>query len=290
MRPITHHCRSRVGQDDDTGKPGCALIVNGVDPGRILLLTFARRAASEMTRRVARIVAEASGGRHRCATSPIGWSGTFHGVGARLLRQFAPRIGLSPTFTIHDREDASHLLNLVRHDRGLSDKKMRFPLKATCLGIYSHAVNSNLQLDEVLALRRDNQGETRIASRRNVPQSTIVSWWIDCSCFLVVKSGAVLAAHLDSFRHGSPQAARADAVKVAVAPTLPPTPTSAGHTLTVASTPPRSVQPDWFLRPRELFWPNHRSLRCRLAFDLVFCPAEHQRVSHLRAPDLEPAL
>ena len=127
------------------------LIVNGADPGRILLLTFSRRAAAEMTRRVERIVGEALGGRHGRAAGSIGWSGTFHGVGARLLRQFAPRIGLSPGFTIHDREDAADLLNLVRHDLGLSDKTTRFPLKATCLGIYSHAVNSGLKLDEVLA-------------------------------------------------------------------------------------------------------------------------------------------
>ena len=127
------------------------LIVNGADPGQILLLTFSRRSAVELTRRVEHIVAKALGSRSRHVARAIGWSGTFHGVGARLLRQFAVRIGLSARFTIHDREDASDLLNLVRHDLGLSEKTTRFPLKATCLAIYSHSVNSGLNLDEVLA-------------------------------------------------------------------------------------------------------------------------------------------
>jgi DNA helicase-2/ATP-dependent DNA helicase PcrA len=130
------------------------LILNGADPGRILLLTFSRRAADDMTRRVERIVASAlagaTGPRSRSAAS-IPWSGTFHATGARLLRLYADRIGLAPSFTIHDREDAADLLNLVRHELGLSDKATRFPLKATCLSIYSHAVNSGLDLPVVLA-------------------------------------------------------------------------------------------------------------------------------------------
>jgi DNA helicase-2/ATP-dependent DNA helicase PcrA len=118
------------------------LVVNGADPGRILLLTFSRRAASEMARRVIRMVPREA--------RPVTWSGTFHGIGARLLRIYARRIGLNDGFTIHDREDAADLLNLVRHDLGLSDKATRFPQKATCLTIYSHAVNSGLPLGQVL--------------------------------------------------------------------------------------------------------------------------------------------
>src|SRR5215831_17969341 len=57
------------------------LIVNGVDPHRLLLLTFTRRAAVEMTSRVARITAAALGTGH----TDLPWSGTFHAVGARLL-------------------------------------------------------------------------------------------------------------------------------------------------------------------------------------------------------------
>ena len=60
------------------------LIVNGADPGRILLLTFSRRAAAEMERRAERIIKAAIGANH--APPRIGWSGTFHAIAARLLR------------------------------------------------------------------------------------------------------------------------------------------------------------------------------------------------------------
>ena len=93
------------------------LIVNGADPGRILLLTFSRRAAAEMERRAERIIATALGPTGARAAR-IGWSGTFHAVGARLLRSHAHAIGLDPSFTIHDREDSADLMNLVRHERG----------------------------------------------------------------------------------------------------------------------------------------------------------------------------
>src|SRR5215470_850744 len=84
------------------------LIVNGADPRRILLMTFSRRAAVEMRSRVERIARKALGEKNALhVTTALTWAGTFHGVGARLLREYAERIGLDPAFTIHDREDAA---------------------------------------------------------------------------------------------------------------------------------------------------------------------------------------
>jgi DNA helicase II / ATP-dependent DNA helicase PcrA len=133
------------------------LAASGVDPRRILLMTFSRRAAVEMTRRVQRIGNEAfganrsAGGALNALTGALSWAGTFHAIGARLLREYAGRIGLEPTFTIHDREDSADLMNLVRHDLGFSAKQSRFPTKATCLAIYSRAVNAEQELEAVLA-------------------------------------------------------------------------------------------------------------------------------------------
>jgi DNA helicase II / ATP-dependent DNA helicase PcrA len=141
------------------------LVANGADPRRILLMTFSRRAAVEMTRRVERIGREASaasqaGGAPRATavlgaltgplTSALPWAGTFHAIGARLLRDYAAQIGIDPAFTIHDREDSADLMNLVRHDLGFSAKESRFPTKATCLAIYSRAVNAEEDLAAVL--------------------------------------------------------------------------------------------------------------------------------------------
>ena len=126
------------------------LIVNGADPRRLLLLTFSRRAAAEMQRRVERLAAQALGPNAAPIADALRWSGTFHAIGARLLREYALDIGLNNTFTIHDREDSGDLMNLVRHDLGLSKTHKRFPLKSTCLAIYSRAVNGEAALGDAL--------------------------------------------------------------------------------------------------------------------------------------------
>jgi DNA helicase-2/ATP-dependent DNA helicase PcrA len=114
------------------------LVVNGVHPNRILLLTFSRRAAENMTRRVEYITASALGTQH----IDLPWAGTFHSIGARLLREYASHVGLNPSFTIHDQSDSADLMDLVRHELGLSELKSRFPKKNTCLAIYSFVINS----------------------------------------------------------------------------------------------------------------------------------------------------
>jgi DNA helicase-2/ATP-dependent DNA helicase PcrA len=126
------------------------LIINGADPRRILLMTFSRRAAAEMTRRVERIARQVLGNNANMMTDALTWAGTFHGIGARLLREYSERIGLQPAFTIHDREDSSDLMNLVRHELGFSKTESRFPTKGTCLAIYSRCVNAEKPIEEVL--------------------------------------------------------------------------------------------------------------------------------------------
>ena len=126
------------------------LIVNGADPRRIMLLTFSRRAAAEMSRRVERIVKQVVPDQGWLMVDALNWSGTFHAIGARLLREYASDIGLDFAFSIHDREDSADLINLVRHDLGFSQTEKRFPMKGTCLSIYSRAVNAEAPLGEVL--------------------------------------------------------------------------------------------------------------------------------------------
>lgn len=128
------------------------LLVSGADPRRILLMTFSRRAASEMIRRVERIARKVMGDGAVVAVDALSWAGTFHGIGARLLRDSAEQIGLDPAFTIHDREDAADLMNLVRHELGFSKTEARFPTKGTCLAIYSRCVNAEQPIEDVLRL------------------------------------------------------------------------------------------------------------------------------------------
>jgi len=127
------------------------LIVNGADPRRILLMTFSRRAAAEMTHRVERIARQVMGSSAGAIVDALTWAGTFHGIGARLLREYADQIGIDPAFTIHDREDSADLVNLVRHELGYSRTESRFPTKGTCLAIYSRCINAELAIEEVLS-------------------------------------------------------------------------------------------------------------------------------------------
>ena len=126
------------------------LVIQGTCPERILMLTFTRRAAEEMTRRVENIVRAST--RDAAVMPPGGlpWSGTFHSVANRLLRKFANNLGLDPGFSVLDRGDAADMLDVVRHERKLTRVTRRFPKKDTCLAIYSRCVNTQKTLAETL--------------------------------------------------------------------------------------------------------------------------------------------
>jgi DNA helicase II / ATP-dependent DNA helicase PcrA len=120
-----------------------ALIHAGADPATVLLLTFTRRAAGEMTRRAGQVVGDA-------AAAAV-WGGTFHGVAHRLLRTYSQPLGLDRNFVVLDQGDAEDLLQLIRTDFELHESAKRFPRKGTLLAIYSRCVNTGTPLEEVLA-------------------------------------------------------------------------------------------------------------------------------------------
>ena len=120
----------------------CRIIDDGADPSRILLLTFTRRAASEMLARVAAVSTDRAASRV--------WGGTFHSTANRLLRNFGQSAGLSPGFTVLDQSDATDLMGIVRTDEGFGERGKRFPRKETVAGIYSRMVSSQAKLAEVL--------------------------------------------------------------------------------------------------------------------------------------------
>ena len=126
------------------------LLIEGVDPERILLLTFTRRAAQEMTRRVEAIVRQALPDGAALPAGALPWSGTFHAISNRLLRRYAHNLELDPGFSVLDRGDAADMMDIVRHELELSKKARRFPKKDTCLAIYSRCVNTQLGLADTL--------------------------------------------------------------------------------------------------------------------------------------------
>jgi len=128
------------------------LVGSGCDPGRILLLTFSRRAAAELLQR-----AEASAGH---AVARQAWGGTFHAVANRLLRRHGPALGLDPSFTVLDQGDAAGLLALVREE--LADvasgaggptaqpRRRRRAKPETMAAILSRVVNSRTPVSTVV--------------------------------------------------------------------------------------------------------------------------------------------
>ncbi len=137
-------------------------IAGGINPARILLLTFTRRAAAEMLRRADDALRRAAAGERASGVAPAAapagragarvWGGTFHSTAARLLRLHGRDIGLEPSFTILDRADSEDLMGTVRVKLGLARLDRRFPQKATCLDIYSHCVNTRRPLEQALRI------------------------------------------------------------------------------------------------------------------------------------------
>ncbi len=179
-RPLLIVAGAGTGKTTTLAHRVASLIANGTDPGRILLLTFTRRSAAEMLRRVDSLltrwrnlarkaaseafsnvdssdIVTIASGIATSVRSPLSalstrdvWGGTFHAVGTRLLRQHGKLIGLEPDFTILDRADAEDLLNALRSELELAKTNKRFPLKGTCLDIYSRVVSTQLPLEQVL--------------------------------------------------------------------------------------------------------------------------------------------
>ena len=130
------------------------LLTRRVPPERILLMTFSRRAAREMLHRAERIATQALSETKLAGVIEASirqlWSGTFHAIGNRLLREYAPSLGMDANFTVLDRADSADLIDMVRHELGFAQKSKRFPRKDTCFSIYSHRVNTRGTLDETL--------------------------------------------------------------------------------------------------------------------------------------------
>jgi ATP-dependent DNA helicase UvrD/PcrA len=144
-----------TGKTDTLAHRVAHLVINGVDPGRILMLTFTRRAATEMRRRAHEITRTAlnesmGGGVSQTIVQRLTWSGTFHSIANRLLRHYAPHLHLDPHFSVIDRADAADLMDSLRQELGFASKEQRFPRKETCLQIYSNRVNTRSPLKQTL--------------------------------------------------------------------------------------------------------------------------------------------
>src|SRR3954469_13969199 len=146
-RPLLILAGAGTGKTNTLAHRVAHLGLESAAPQRILLLTFTRRAALEMTRRAQRIVAAAMEEKKAAALAAapavrLPWSGTFHAIANKMIRKHCKRLGLAESFSVLDRGDAADLLDVVRHELGFSKAEKRFPRKDSCLAIYSHRVNT----------------------------------------------------------------------------------------------------------------------------------------------------
>jgi DNA helicase II / ATP-dependent DNA helicase PcrA len=158
------------------------LIDRGVEPERILLLTFTRRAAQEMLMRAERLVGSTSTRVH---------GGTFHATGHRLLRRYGEAAGLPRDFSIMDQGDAEDLMQLSRGVVGAAQKEKRFPKKETLQYVYSRHVNTDIPVERILeeelphfsefasdVLRIFADYTSRKASRNLVDYDDLLLFWL----------------------------------------------------------------------------------------------------------------
>jgi DNA helicase-2/ATP-dependent DNA helicase PcrA len=117
------------------------LLEQGIPAERILLLTFTNKAAGEMMRRVADLL-----GAQLIAL----WGGTFHSIGARILRVHAETLGYRRDFTILDRDDTRDLIKACVTDAGIETKGTHFPKPEVLNEVYSLSANTQKKASEIL--------------------------------------------------------------------------------------------------------------------------------------------
>src|SRR6185369_15412196 len=117
------------------------LLEQGIPADRILLLTFTNKAAAEMMRRVSDLLG------HELRSL---WGGTFHSIGARILRLHAEALGYQRDFTILDRDDAKDLIKACLLDAKIDTKNKHFPKPDVLNEIFSLAANTHNTIEELV--------------------------------------------------------------------------------------------------------------------------------------------
>jgi DNA helicase-2/ATP-dependent DNA helicase PcrA len=136
------------------------LLVSGVKPSEIMLVTFTNKAANEMIKRVETLLGK----------KPKGiWAGTFHSIANRFLRMYAKTLGLKPNYTIMDETDAKGLMKLSIDKADVKDLEERFPTSAMAKAILSFSINCNKTIREVIQWKYNQfDSDAVIAKLRDV--------------------------------------------------------------------------------------------------------------------------
>ncbi|MBY9015942.1 MAG: ATP-dependent helicase [Candidatus Lokiarchaeota archaeon] len=132
------------------------LLVSGVKPSEIMLVTFTNKAASEMIKRVETLLGKRPKGL---------WAGTFHSIASRFLRMYAKTLGLKPNYTIMDETDAKGLMKLSINKTDVKDLEERFPTSAMAKAILSFSINCNKTIREVIQWKHEQFDSDTIVAK-----------------------------------------------------------------------------------------------------------------------------
>ncbi len=120
------------------------LIDSGVEPSKILLVTFTNKAAREMLGRVEQLF---YGTGHMNGSV---WGGTFHHIGNRILRRHALLAGYQPNYTILDREDVKALMDDCLEDLNIDTKAGHFPKSEVLQNLASLSLNTQRAMEDIV--------------------------------------------------------------------------------------------------------------------------------------------
>jgi DNA helicase II / ATP-dependent DNA helicase PcrA len=136
------------------------LLEQGIDPHRILLVTFTNKAAREMKQRIEVLLEKSE------TQAKLNWVGTFHHICFRVLKQYATLLEYDNNFTILDSEDSRVLLKLCIKSEGIERGKNKFPSPKVIQGIISYAKNAMMTIEDVIEKKYPNwQSISEIVTR-----------------------------------------------------------------------------------------------------------------------------
>ncbi|PYO08022.1 MAG: hypothetical protein DMD30_09295 [Gemmatimonadetes bacterium] len=167
---------------------------HGVDPSRILAVTFTNKAAGEMRERITRLLGEEPKGM---------WSGTFHAIGARILRTSAHQVGRTSSFTIYDEDDTLGVVKRIMEREGVSPKQWNPKVIASLISDAKNALvpaaeYESLAMDTVsrAAARVYKQMETTLRAANAVSFDDLLVLPVE----IFLKDEKTLARYRDRFQ------------------------------------------------------------------------------------------
>jgi DNA helicase-2/ATP-dependent DNA helicase PcrA len=132
------------------------LLSSGMSPGQIMLVTFTNKAASEMIKRVEKLLGKRPKGI---------WAGTFHSIANRFLRIYCKTLHMKPNYTIMDEGDAKALMKLAAAEANVKELEQRFPMPSQAKDILSFSINCSKTIEEVVTWKYNQYNEDAIIAK-----------------------------------------------------------------------------------------------------------------------------